>query len=175
MFRKDWTIIGSFALSYTFQPAIAWLENKVVDVKPLVSHVLPLADFAAGFSAFAARRDTEGSDRPRRIAKQADREASPTQRMVRWAGLSLAEARSAAALLLPGGDQRQIGHGGQAGRRRQDALDGVDGDGDRRDVAVGALQRHLKIGLTGDAITSWSVASSSAATKTRVKNSPSGV
>jgi 2-desacetyl-2-hydroxyethyl bacteriochlorophyllide A dehydrogenase len=54
VFRKDWTIIGSFALSYTFQPAIAWLENKVVDVKPLISHVLPLSGFAGGFSAFAA-------------------------------------------------------------------------------------------------------------------------
>ena len=27
IFRYDWTIIGSFALCYTFLPAIAWLEK----------------------------------------------------------------------------------------------------------------------------------------------------
>jgi threonine dehydrogenase-like Zn-dependent dehydrogenase len=53
VFRKDWTIIGSFALCYTFQPAIAWLANRVVDVTPLVSHTLPLAEFACGFQDFA--------------------------------------------------------------------------------------------------------------------------
>lgn len=52
IFHKDWTIIGSFALCYTFLPAIALLENNVIDVAPLVSHTLPLADFAAGFEQF---------------------------------------------------------------------------------------------------------------------------
>ena len=53
IFRKDWTILGSFALCYTFQPAIAWLANGVVDVTPLVSHTLPLAEFPQGFQDFA--------------------------------------------------------------------------------------------------------------------------
>jgi 2-desacetyl-2-hydroxyethyl bacteriochlorophyllide A dehydrogenase len=54
IFHKDWTIIGSFALCYTFLPAIAWLENNVIDVEPLVSHHLPLADFNEGFQKFIA-------------------------------------------------------------------------------------------------------------------------
>lgn len=53
IFRKDWTIIGSFALCYTFQPAIAWLANRVVDITPLVSHTLPLTEFPCGFQDFA--------------------------------------------------------------------------------------------------------------------------
>ncbi len=53
VFHKDWTIIGSFALCYTFQPAIAWLTNGVVDVQPLVSHTLPLSDFPNAFQNFA--------------------------------------------------------------------------------------------------------------------------
>ena len=53
IFHKDWTILGSFALCYTFQPAIAWLANQVVDIAPLVSHILPLAEFARGFQDFA--------------------------------------------------------------------------------------------------------------------------
>jgi 2-desacetyl-2-hydroxyethyl bacteriochlorophyllide A dehydrogenase len=53
IFRKDWTIIGSFALCYTFQAAIAWLANRVVDVAPLVSHTLPLVEFPRGFQEFA--------------------------------------------------------------------------------------------------------------------------
>jgi threonine dehydrogenase-like Zn-dependent dehydrogenase len=32
IFRYDWTILGSFALSYTFQPAIDWLASGAVDV-----------------------------------------------------------------------------------------------------------------------------------------------
>jgi threonine dehydrogenase-like Zn-dependent dehydrogenase len=53
VFHKDWTFIGSFALCYTFQPAIAWLTNGVVDVQPLVSHTLPLSDFPNAFQSFA--------------------------------------------------------------------------------------------------------------------------
>jgi threonine dehydrogenase-like Zn-dependent dehydrogenase len=53
IFKNDWTIIGSFALSFTFQPAIAWLQSKVIDVEPLVSHTLPLSEFAQGFQQFA--------------------------------------------------------------------------------------------------------------------------
>ena len=54
IFHKDWQIIGSFALCYTFLPAIELLNSGVVDVSPLVSHRLPLADFEAGFKRFMA-------------------------------------------------------------------------------------------------------------------------
>ncbi len=54
IFHNDWTIIGSFALCQTFPPAIAWLEHGVIDVAPLISHELPLADFAEGFAKFHA-------------------------------------------------------------------------------------------------------------------------
>lgn len=53
IFRNDWTILGSFALCYTFQAAIAWLANQVVDVTPLISHTLPLAAFPSAFQDFA--------------------------------------------------------------------------------------------------------------------------
>jgi len=53
IFHKDWTIIGSFAVCHTFQPAIAWLANGVVDVAPLVSHTVPMDSFADAFHQFA--------------------------------------------------------------------------------------------------------------------------
>lgn len=53
LFKNDWTILGSFALCYTFEPAIALLASGVVDVKPLISHTLPLEQFQEGFDAFA--------------------------------------------------------------------------------------------------------------------------
>ena len=64
VFRNDWTIIGSFALCYTFQPAIAWLANGVVDIDPLISHTLPLADFSRAFHDFAAGRTLKVHLRP---------------------------------------------------------------------------------------------------------------
>jgi len=54
LFHHDWTIVGSFALCYTFQPAIAWLSSRVVQVESLISHTLPLAEFPAALEAFAA-------------------------------------------------------------------------------------------------------------------------
>ncbi len=54
LFRNDWTLVGSFALCYTFLPAIDWLANGAIDVTPLVSHVAPLQDFASLFHQFAA-------------------------------------------------------------------------------------------------------------------------
>jgi 2-desacetyl-2-hydroxyethyl bacteriochlorophyllide A dehydrogenase len=54
IFRNDWTIIGSFALCYTFLPAIDWLANGVINVQPLVSHQLALANFSEGFQQFMA-------------------------------------------------------------------------------------------------------------------------
>ncbi len=56
IFRNDWHIIGSFALCYTFLPAIAWLANGVIDVEPLVSHQVDFAGFRQAFDAFAAGR-----------------------------------------------------------------------------------------------------------------------
>jgi len=56
IFHKDWHIIGSFALCYTFLPAIAWLANGVIDVTPLVSHQVDFAGFRDAFDAFAAGR-----------------------------------------------------------------------------------------------------------------------
>ncbi|MCG8352153.1 MAG: zinc-dependent alcohol dehydrogenase family protein [Chloroflexales bacterium] len=53
LFRYDWTIIGSFALCYTFQPAIAWLTGGIIDIEALVSHTLPLADFPMTLQLFA--------------------------------------------------------------------------------------------------------------------------
>lgn len=54
VFKNDWTILGSFALCYTFEPAIALLSSGVIDIGPLVSHTLPLERFEEGFNAFAA-------------------------------------------------------------------------------------------------------------------------
>lgn len=56
VFRNDWQIIGSFALCYTFQQAIAWLETGVIDISALVSHTAPLAEFPALFQQFAEGR-----------------------------------------------------------------------------------------------------------------------
>lgn len=53
LFHNDWTIIGSFALCYTFQPAIAMLANGVIDVNPLVSDTAPLFAFSDVFHRFA--------------------------------------------------------------------------------------------------------------------------
>jgi threonine dehydrogenase-like Zn-dependent dehydrogenase len=53
VFRHDWTIIGSFALCYTFRQAIAWLASGVADVTRLISHTLPLEQFDVGFGEFA--------------------------------------------------------------------------------------------------------------------------
>jgi 2-desacetyl-2-hydroxyethyl bacteriochlorophyllide A dehydrogenase len=54
IFRNDWTIIGTFALCYTFLPAIDWLASGAIDVTPLVSHVAPMQEFASVFQQFAA-------------------------------------------------------------------------------------------------------------------------
>lgn len=52
IFRYDWTIVGSFALCYTFQPSIDWLANGVIDVEPLVSHTVPMQEFGKVFDMF---------------------------------------------------------------------------------------------------------------------------
>lgn len=52
VFRNDWHILSSFAICYTFQEAIAWIEHGVVDVQPLISHTLPIGQFEDGFNQF---------------------------------------------------------------------------------------------------------------------------
>jgi len=52
IFHNDWTIVGSFALSYTFLPAIDWLANGVIDIVPLVSHTIPITQFDEAFGQF---------------------------------------------------------------------------------------------------------------------------
>ncbi|MGC9974535.1 MAG: zinc-dependent alcohol dehydrogenase family protein [Gaiellaceae bacterium] len=64
IYRKDLTIIGSFALCYTFQPAIAWMASGIVDVAPLISHTLPLAEFPRAFQDFAAGKTLKVHFRP---------------------------------------------------------------------------------------------------------------
>lgn len=55
VFRKDLTIIGSFAVNRTFQESIALIKGGAVQVEPLISHRLPLSQFAEGMTL--AERD----------------------------------------------------------------------------------------------------------------------
>ena len=48
IFRKDLTIVGSFAVNRTFQESIALLQSGDVKVEPLISHQLPLEEFRVG-------------------------------------------------------------------------------------------------------------------------------
>lgn len=52
IFKNDWTIMGSFAVCYSFGPAIEWLANGVIDIAPLVSHTVPVDEFADVFALF---------------------------------------------------------------------------------------------------------------------------
>ncbi|MEM6527714.1 MAG: zinc-binding dehydrogenase, partial [Chloroflexota bacterium] len=54
IFKNDWTIVGSFALCYTFIPAIEWLAYEVIVVSSLVSHTVPLSQFDDAFANFQA-------------------------------------------------------------------------------------------------------------------------
>lgn len=62
VFRKDLSIIGSFAVNRTFQESIALIQSGVVRVEPLISHRLPLNRFNEGLEI--AERD------PRRMKVQ---------------------------------------------------------------------------------------------------------
>jgi 2-desacetyl-2-hydroxyethyl bacteriochlorophyllide A dehydrogenase len=64
IFKNDWSIIGSFALCYTFEPTIAWLANGVIDVSPLISHTVPLAQFSDVFHQFAEGKTLKVHLRP---------------------------------------------------------------------------------------------------------------
>ena len=48
VFRKDLSIIGSFAVCRTFHESIALIQSGSVQVRPLISHRLPLDRFAEG-------------------------------------------------------------------------------------------------------------------------------
>jgi threonine dehydrogenase-like Zn-dependent dehydrogenase len=48
VFRKDLSIIGSFAVNRTFQESIALIRSGAVRVEPLISHQLPLEHFSEG-------------------------------------------------------------------------------------------------------------------------------
>ncbi len=48
VFRKDLSIVGSFAVCRTFQESIALIQNGMVQVEPLISHRLPLERFQEG-------------------------------------------------------------------------------------------------------------------------------
>lgn len=50
VYNKDLTILGSMALNYTFQPAIALLEAGVVNVRSMLTHTLPLDSFSEALS-----------------------------------------------------------------------------------------------------------------------------
>ncbi|MCP4165729.1 MAG: zinc-dependent alcohol dehydrogenase family protein [Chloroflexi bacterium] len=67
IFLHDWTIIGSFALCYTFQPAIEWLAQGVIDVTPLISHTLPLNEFPAAIQSFADGKTLKVHFQPSRL------------------------------------------------------------------------------------------------------------
>lgn len=54
LFKNDWTLLGSFALCYDFDGAIAWLREGVLDVRPLVSEVVKFDAFPAALRRFAA-------------------------------------------------------------------------------------------------------------------------
>lgn len=48
VFRKDLSIIGSFAVNRTFPESIALIQSGAIQVAPLISHQLPLDDFVEG-------------------------------------------------------------------------------------------------------------------------------
>lgn len=45
VFRKDLTIVGSFAVNQTFNEAIALIQSGAVKVEPLISHQIPISRF----------------------------------------------------------------------------------------------------------------------------------
>ncbi len=48
LFRRDLSLVGSFAVNQTVPRAVAMIEGGAVKVAPLVSHVLPIESFAEG-------------------------------------------------------------------------------------------------------------------------------
>ncbi|CAM3825327.1 zinc-dependent alcohol dehydrogenase family protein [Cohnella lubricantis] len=44
VYHKDWTILGSMAINYTFLPAFEWVKEGRVQLEPLVSKVITLEE-----------------------------------------------------------------------------------------------------------------------------------
>lgn len=53
VFRRDLKIIGSFAVNRTFPQSIALIRSGAIQVEPLISHRLPLAEFNRGMDIAA--------------------------------------------------------------------------------------------------------------------------
>lgn len=53
VFRKDLSIIGSFAVNRTFGESIAMIQGGTVKVEPLISHRFPLRDFTKALDVAA--------------------------------------------------------------------------------------------------------------------------
>lgn len=54
LFRRDLSLVGSFAVNQTVPRAAAMIQGGLVDVEPLVSHVLPLEDAQQAFRIAAS-------------------------------------------------------------------------------------------------------------------------
>jgi 2-desacetyl-2-hydroxyethyl bacteriochlorophyllide A dehydrogenase len=57
IYHRDLEVIGSFSLCYTFEPALRLLREGAVEVDPLVSHTLPLAEFGSALELFERSSD----------------------------------------------------------------------------------------------------------------------
>jgi 2-desacetyl-2-hydroxyethyl bacteriochlorophyllide A dehydrogenase len=57
VYRRDLEIIGTFALRYTFDAALALLQNRVIQVEPLIRPVLRLEDVPAMLTGREAAMD----------------------------------------------------------------------------------------------------------------------
>ncbi|MBX6395549.1 MAG: zinc-dependent alcohol dehydrogenase family protein [Alicyclobacillaceae bacterium] len=44
LYHKDWTLIGSMAVNHTYLPALRWIRDGRIQVKPLLSETLVLED-----------------------------------------------------------------------------------------------------------------------------------
>jgi threonine dehydrogenase-like Zn-dependent dehydrogenase len=44
LYHKDWTLIGSMAVNHTYLPALRWIRDGRIQVKPLVSETISLED-----------------------------------------------------------------------------------------------------------------------------------
>lgn len=44
LYNKDWTLLGSMAINYTFIPAFQWIKEGRIDVNPLISKIITLEE-----------------------------------------------------------------------------------------------------------------------------------
>jgi threonine dehydrogenase-like Zn-dependent dehydrogenase len=44
LYHKDWTLLGSMAINYTFLPAFEWVKEGRILLEPLVSKVISLEE-----------------------------------------------------------------------------------------------------------------------------------